>query len=114
MVLALLAASASLGSLRRRSRLDQAAAAGRADPAGRTGAIAGEAAALRARLIAEAGLRPERFRLELRDRVAVLRGTVDWPAQIAGAEALLRGQLGVLDVVSFLRLSGSTDVPPRT
>jgi hypothetical protein len=112
LVLALLAAGARRDSLRR-SRLAAEAAAGGADQDGRSGRPAGEAEALRARLIGEVGLGPERFTLELRDRVAILRGTVDWPAQIAASEALLRRQLGVLDVVSFLLLSGSTDHPPR-
>jgi hypothetical protein len=111
-VLVLLAASARLGSLRR-WRLASGPAAGEAGRDGRGGPIAGGAETFRARLIGEVGLRPERFRLELRDRVAVLRGTVDWPAQLTEVETLLRRQLGALDVVSFLRLSGSPDHPPR-
>jgi hypothetical protein len=78
--------------------------------------VAGVAAAdpdlLRVRLANQLGLRPEQIRLEIRDSVAVLRGTVDWPAQLLAAEALLRTHAELLDVVSFLRLSGSTELSP--
>jgi hypothetical protein len=111
LVLALLAASARRGPLRR-SGLAAEAAAGGTGLDERSGPLAAQADALRARLIGEVGLGPERFTLELRDRVAILRGTVDWPEQMAAAETLLGRQPGVLDVVSFLQLSGSTDQPP--
>jgi hypothetical protein len=109
-LLATVAAGAGLASIRhwaRRQRGDPADS-----PLQPVAALAADPDLLRARLASQLGLRPDQIRLEIRDSVAVLRGTVDWPAQLLAAEALLRTHAELVDVVSFLRLSGSTELSP--